>query len=90
MNSLGQRVLLLIQEHPGLSDREITDRLLGEGAPQQGVNQACRVLRARGDIARRLRQDGKIGNFPTDRGEADAGPVRTASKPSLGASRRTM
>jgi hypothetical protein len=38
-----KRVLNLIRATPGLSDREITDRLLGAGSPQQGVNHAARV-----------------------------------------------
>jgi hypothetical protein len=76
MNSLAQRVLLLVQEQPGLSDREITDLLVGVGAPQQAVNQACRALQARGRIERRLREDGKFGNSLTGRGAVDAVPVR--------------
>ena len=62
---------------PGLTDREISNRLLGSAAPQQGVNQRARAMAARGEIQRRARHDGKIGNFPmgSDAREQLASPV---------------
>jgi hypothetical protein len=54
---------------PGLTDREITDRLMGQKAPQQAVNQACRALAQRGLLTRHTRHDGRIGNFPGETGD---------------------
>jgi hypothetical protein len=54
-----------VADNPGVSDRELTDTLRGQGSPQQAVNQACRSLKARGQITRRARHDGRIGNYPT-------------------------
>lgn len=63
--TLEEQVRRHVADHPGLSDRELTDALGGKGAPQQAVNRACRSLESRGLIARRTRQDGRIGNYPT-------------------------
>lgn len=49
--------------YAGLSDREITDTLLGPVAPQQAVNQACRALVTRGAVRRSQRADGRLGNY---------------------------
>jgi hypothetical protein len=38
--------------------------LIGRGAPQQQVNQICRKLESRGDLVRRARPNGRIGNYP--------------------------
>jgi hypothetical protein len=64
MSSLRVRIVALLKERPGLTDREITDILFKPGAPQQPVNQICRQLQAKGIIARRKRSDGRIGNYP--------------------------
>jgi hypothetical protein len=58
-----QRILKLIAQTPGLTDREITNALEGPGRPQQTVNQTCRDLVRRGNLTRRKRPDGLIGNF---------------------------
>jgi hypothetical protein len=63
MATLGQNIIELLTSSPGLSDREITDKLLGRDAPQQGVNQTCRSLESRGRLIRKVRPDGRIGNF---------------------------
>jgi len=68
--SLGDRILALIQTSPGLTDREITDRLVEKAAPQQHVNQTCNRLHGRGLLVRRRRPDTKIGNYPA--GGADS------------------
>lgn len=57
-------VIQQIWEEPGLSDREITDRVKSHKSPQQYINQVCRSLASEGLIERRLRQDGLLGNFP--------------------------
>jgi len=49
---------------PGLKDRELAERLLGRHAPQQGVNQVARQLASAGQLVRRNRSDGRIGNYP--------------------------
>ena len=64
MPTLAQRIVSLMEKRPGLSDREIADALLGAGAAQQSVNQACRALVSRGVLSRAKRKDGRIGNFP--------------------------
>ena len=66
MATLKDRVLALVRTTPGPTDREITDHLLGSGAPQQGVNQIARALAGQRLVARRPRHDGKLGNYPDD------------------------
>ncbi len=63
MPSLPQKVLSLVAENPGLTDRQITNRLLGTTAPQQPVNIAARKLTEKGHLIRRRRGDGLIGNY---------------------------
>lgn len=45
-------VLELLKSEPGLTDREITDRLMGRGQPSQPVNSCCRELAEFGQIRR--------------------------------------
>jgi hypothetical protein len=59
-----ERIIELMSSSPGLTDREITDRLAGPGSSQQIVNRKCRELEREGRLVRRRRQDGLIGNFP--------------------------
>ena len=66
--SLKDRILSKVTSEPGLTDRELTDVLLGEAAGQQAVNQAAHALASRGAIERGTRPDGKIGNYPTGSG----------------------
>lgn len=63
MSTLAQRIIQLLQSGDGLTDREITDQLFAHGAAQQPVNQTCRQLESKGQIVRRRRQDGKLGNY---------------------------
>ena len=65
MPTLKERVPVLLQSGDGLTDREITDRLFAPGAPQQPVNQTCRQLESQGQLSRRSRPHGKIGNYLT-------------------------
>ena len=58
-----QRILVLLEQSPGLTDREITDTLLGHTAGQQQVNSACRGLAAQGYLVRKTRDDGLMGNY---------------------------
>jgi hypothetical protein len=50
--SMPHRILAEVAAVAGLTDRMLADRLIGAGAPQQGVNQACRVLEQGGRIRR--------------------------------------
>lgn len=63
MATVKENMLSLLERKPGLSDREITDHLLGKSAPQQGVNTIARKLAAEGLIIREKREDGRIGNY---------------------------
>jgi hypothetical protein len=56
-------VVELLKENPGLSDREITNRLCGTNQPQQPINGICRRLAGKKLILRRDRQDGILGNY---------------------------
>lgn len=66
MPTLSARIIELLQHRSGLSDREITDILVGAGVPQASVNQACRSLAKRGLLSRRKRSDGRLGNYLLD------------------------
>jgi hypothetical protein len=61
--SLPQRILSLVSQSPGLSDRQIANHLLGNSAAQQPVNIAARGLMKKGRLIRRRREDGLIGNY---------------------------
>lgn len=63
MPTLRQRVLQLLQNGDGLTDREIADRVFAPGAAQQPVNQTCHQMESQGQLFRRSRPDGKIGNY---------------------------
>ena len=78
MNTLGERVLALVEESPGPTDRELTNRLVGAAAGQQPVNQAARKLVNQGRLDRHRRPDGKIGNYP-----AGASPPPPAATPAV-------
>lgn len=61
--TLKEKILDLLKTNNGLSDREITNEIFGEFYPQQPVNQACNGMNKAGIITRKLREDGKIGNY---------------------------
>lgn len=62
-SSLPQKILALLSQMDGLTDREITDRLFGKGKAQQPVNNAARRLAKGGRLTRKRREDGLIGNY---------------------------
>jgi hypothetical protein len=64
MSTLKQRILAVLTQTPGLTDRQLTNLLEGQHAPQQPVNIAARGLERSGVLQRRKRDDGLIGNFP--------------------------
>ena len=80
MATLKERILTHLGDHPGRTDREITNHLVGKGDPQQPVNQACRQMVNTGFLQRRQRPDGLLGNYPTGR------QYPTPSRPSDSAS----
>lgn len=59
--TLAERIVELLKQNPGLSDRQITDKLFGVGKPQQPVNIACRDLEKKGVLIRR-----KVNGSPTE------------------------
>lgn len=63
--TLAERIVELLKQEPGLSDRQITDRLFGIGQPQQPVNILCRNLEKRGILLRQRNGGNPIGNFLT-------------------------
>ncbi len=63
MEDLGEKVLWIVKTMPGLTDREITDHLLGKKARVQAVNRAAHLLCEQHILERCCRQDGKIGNY---------------------------
>jgi hypothetical protein len=64
MATLRKQIVALITDTPGLTDRELTDKLIGPAAGQQAVNQAAHALATAGQLTRHTRPDGKIGNYP--------------------------
>lgn len=63
MATLKEKVLELLKINNGLSDREITNKIFGKTHPQQSVNRACNEMNNEGRITRKIREDGKIGNY---------------------------
>ena len=60
--TLKNEILRLLQREPGLTDRQITDRLRGQGEPQQPANVACRQLEQAGLLERR-KESRRIRNY---------------------------
>ncbi|MEI0738868.1 MarR family transcriptional regulator [Paenibacillus sp. JTLBN-2024] len=61
--TLRDKIVNLLNEKDGMTDREITNAILGVNEPQQAVNQTCRTLVSKGIIKRTNRRDGLIGNY---------------------------
>lgn len=78
MATLPQRILGLVIEQPGLTDRQIADLLLGSTSPQQAVNIAARGLEKKGKLMRARRDDGLIGNYPGQSGATPSSPVTSS------------
>ncbi len=64
MPTLKERVLLAVNESPGLTDRELTDALLGPLVPPQSVNQVARALSAQGRVKRTRRGGRQTRKLP--------------------------
>ncbi|WP_343081443.1 hypothetical protein [Ostreiculturibacter nitratireducens] len=82
MSTLKEEIVGLLNQRPGLTDREITNALRGLSANQQPVNSACRELEASKVLARARRRpsDNLIGNYLTGHALGDGGP--TTKQPS--------
>lgn len=63
--TLAERIIELLKQNPGLSDRQIADRLFGIDKPQRPVNIACRNLEKRGILRRQKTLGTPIGNYLT-------------------------
>jgi|KBSMisStandDraft_5_1062788.scaffolds.fasta_scaffold1546238_1 hypothetical protein len=58
------KLLSHVASNPGITDRELSDVLLGKTVHSSRVNQEARLLAGRGQILRHLREDKRVGNFP--------------------------
>lgn len=78
---MGRRedVLSVVSRHPGLTDREIAERLEGPNTPQQPYNTTCRALEAEGYLRRERARpsDNFIGNYPASQRPVGHSPVRS-------------
>jgi hypothetical protein len=63
MGDIESRIIMLIENAPGLTDRDLAEAIRGHGASPQYINQNCRNLESRNIIARKKREDGLIGNW---------------------------
>lgn len=85
MATLKEEISALLAQSPGLTDREITNRLRGSSVRQQPTNTACRELVKARVLERHKRDDGLIGNYPrgtaiaTDPERRKTGLSRTGS-----------
>jgi hypothetical protein len=78
MTSFAERLIAAIGEHPGATDRFLTNVLFGSGHYPAQVNQEARLLSQRGQIERRRRPDGRLGSFPSGRPEQSERTAQTA------------
>jgi hypothetical protein len=62
-STLKDKILTYLKDKDGLTDREITNAVLGVNDPPQAVNQNCSALVSKGILKRMNRRDGLIGNF---------------------------
>jgi hypothetical protein len=80
MASLKEQILTWVGTTPGLTDQELANEIFGPKAPQQSVNQAARALADKGQVQRRKRKDGKIGNYAAGPAGIDEdSPIPTAA-----------
>jgi hypothetical protein len=61
-----EAVLEIIRSSPGASDRDIAERLFGNGTPGSMVTAICRELAEAGLTRRRIRSDYLLGNWPRE------------------------
>ncbi len=63
MGDIKYNIIRLLEQAPGLSDKELTEAIRGRGASPQYINENCRHLQAGRIITRKKREDGLIGNW---------------------------
>ena len=66
LTGLQERILKALESSPGLTDRELTNLLLGRSDHPSRINQECRLMADRGLIARKTGPDGLIRNHARD------------------------
>lgn len=73
MSSLADKILKVVANQPGITDRWLAEAIFGPGTSQQRVNSECRYLERLGQIKRTKRNDGLIGNYSTMQEAASEG-----------------
>ena len=63
MSAVADKLIALLRQSNGLTDRELATRAFGHGARPQRANGECRYLEHRGILERKLRPDGLVGNY---------------------------
>jgi ribosomal protein L21E len=64
MGKLEKKIMDALNERNGQTDRELTDRILGFGTPQQSINSECRYQKQKGTLTRK-EVNGLIRNYLT-------------------------
>lgn len=54
--TLKDKIINLLNDKEGLTDREIANAILGVNEPQQAVNQTCRTIVSKGVIKGRIEE----------------------------------
>lgn len=62
MKSVAERILMAVAKQPGVTTADLSVATHGV-RKQQLVNEECRLLERAGQLVRRKRPDGIIGNF---------------------------
>ena len=75
MDVIERNIILLLQNSPGLSDRELANAIKGHGKSSQYINQKCRGLASKNIILRKKREDGLFGNWLAEESGYPAGHV---------------
>ena len=63
MTDFQQKLLRLVSEYPGITDRHLTDIIFGKDKHQSQVNQEANLLCNRDLLERKRRPNGRIGNY---------------------------
>jgi hypothetical protein len=63
MKNLERNIIKILENNPGISDKELAALLTGRADSSRYINQNCRALVEKGILSRSLRQDGVIGNW---------------------------
>lgn len=74
------RILETLARHGPMTDRELTDALVGRDAHPSQINQGCRALAARGRLIRQPDSDGRIRNSLDEASSSVEPPVSTQAR----------